>query len=151
MTGSDDRVADRRCVVSSRTADCPVTRIRPTLAQLSGTVRRIRSASRRYAVRGMLQHRGRGISDGTWTMPLSLIVFVRAVKLLSRLHLVVVAGIHSPPEISDWHAWRLDWNDPLVALPHISTSRARSRNAGPAEKPGLRRHCSHGEFSNAKC
>jgi uncharacterized protein (DUF58 family) len=93
-----------------------VTRIRKTLAQLSVQSAESDPLAAAVRIRGMLQHRGlivllTDLDDASVADQL-----VRAVKLLSPPHLVVVAGIHSP-EISELAQREArEWSDPWVAL-----------------------------------
>jgi uncharacterized protein (DUF58 family) len=119
---NDDRIgmvvfADRPLAVCPPDRGLPaVTRIRKTLAQLSVQSAESDPLAAAVRIRGMLQHRGlvvllTDLDDASVADQL-----VRAVKLLSPPHLVVVAGIHSP-EISELARREAhDWNDPWVAL-----------------------------------
>jgi uncharacterized protein (DUF58 family) len=119
---NDDRIgmivfADRPLVVCPPDRGLPaVTRIRRTLAQLSVQAAESDPLAAAVRIRGMLKHRGlivllTDLDDASVADQL-----VRAVKLLSPPHLVVVAGIHSP-EISDLARREAhDWQDPWVSL-----------------------------------
>jgi uncharacterized protein (DUF58 family) len=133
---NDDRIgmivfADRPLVVCPPDRGLPaVTRIRRTLAQLSVQAAESDPLAAAVRIRGMLKHRGlivllTDLDDASVADQL-----VRAVKLLSPPHLVVVAGIHSP-EISDLarreaHDWQDPW-DSLAAQEH--ETRAESQRA----------------------
>jgi uncharacterized protein (DUF58 family) len=119
---NDDRIgmivfADRPLEVCPPDRGLPaVARIRKTLAQLSVQSAESDPLAAAVRIRGLLQHRGlvvllTDLDDASVADQL-----VRAVKLLSPPHLVVVAGIHSP-EISELARREAhDWNDPWVAL-----------------------------------
>jgi uncharacterized protein (DUF58 family) len=119
---NDDRIgmivfADRPLAVCPPDRGLPaVARIRKTLAQLSVQSAESDPLAAAVRIRGLLQHRGlvvllTDLDDASLADQL-----VRAVKLLSPPHLVVVAGIHSP-EISELARREAhDWNDPWVAL-----------------------------------
>jgi uncharacterized protein (DUF58 family) len=133
---NDDRIgmivfADRPLVVCPPDRGLPaVTRIRKALAQLSVQAAESDPLAAAVRIRGMLKHRGlvvllTDLDDASVADQL-----VRAVKLLSPPHLVVVAGIHSP-QIADLarreaHAWQDPW-DSLAAQEH--ESRAESQRA----------------------
>ena len=133
---NDDRIgmivfADRPLVVCPPDRGLPaVTRIRRTLAQLSVQAAESDPLAAAVRIRGMLKHRGlivllTDLDDASVADQL-----VRAVKLLSPPHLVVVAGIHSP-EISDLarreaHDWQDSWIS-LAAQEH--ETRAESQRA----------------------
>jgi uncharacterized protein (DUF58 family) len=119
---NDDRIgmivfADRPLAVCPPDRGLPaVTRIRKTLAQLSVQSAESDPLAAAVRIRGMLKHRGlvillTDLDDASVADQL-----VRAVKLLSPPHLVVVAGIHSP-EIADLARREAhDWKDPWVSL-----------------------------------
>jgi uncharacterized protein (DUF58 family) len=119
---NDDRIgmivfADRPLAVCPPDRGLPaVTRIRKTLAQLSVQAAESDPLAAAVRIRGMLKHRGlvvllTDLDDASVADQL-----VRAVKLLSPPHLVVVAGIHSP-EISDLARREAhDWKDPWISL-----------------------------------
>ena len=119
---NDDRIgmivfADRPLAVCPPGRGLPaVTRIRKTLEQLSVQSAESDPLMAAVRIRGMLGHRGlvvilTDLDDASVADQL-----VRAVKLLSPPHLVVVAGIRSP-EIARlaWSEAR-DWRDPWVSL-----------------------------------
>jgi uncharacterized protein (DUF58 family) len=119
---NDDRIgmivfADRPLAICPPDRGLPaVTRIRKTLAQLSVQSAESDPLAAAVRIRGMLKHRGlvvllTDLDDASVADQL-----VRAVKLLSPPHLVVVAGIHSP-EISDLaRRTAHDWKDPWISL-----------------------------------
>jgi uncharacterized protein (DUF58 family) len=119
---NDDRIgmivfADRPLAICPPDRGLPaVTRIRKTLAQLSVQSAESDPLAAAVRIRSMLKHRGlvvllTDLDDASVADQL-----VRAVKLLSPPHLVVVAGIHSP-EISDLARREArDWKDPWVSL-----------------------------------
>jgi uncharacterized protein (DUF58 family) len=122
VTPNDDRIgmivfADRPLAVCAPDRGLPaVTRIRRTLEQLSVQSAESDPLAAAVRIRGMLKHRGlvvllTDLDDATVADQL-----VRAVRLLSPPHLVVVAGVHSP-EISDLaRSEARDWKDPWVSL-----------------------------------
>lgn len=122
VTPNDDRIgmivfADRPLAVCAPDRGLPaVTRIRRTLEQLSVQSAESDPLAAAVRIRGMLKHRGlvvllTDLDDATVADQL-----VRAVRLLSPPHLVVVAGVHSP-EVSDLaRSEARDWKDPWVAL-----------------------------------
>ena len=133
---NDDRIgmivfADRPLAICPPDRGLPaVTRIRKTLAQLSVQSAESDPLAAAVRIRGMLKHRGlvvllTDLDDASVADQL-----VRAVKLLSPPHLVVVAGIHSP-EISDLARREAhDWKDPWVSLAaQEHEARAQSQRA----------------------
>ena len=147
---NDDRVgmivfADRPLAICPPDRGLPaVTRIRKTLAQLSVQSAESDPLAAAVRIRSMLQHRGlvvllTDLDDASVADQL-----VRAVKLLSPPHLVVVAGIHSPgiSELAHGEArdsWRRSCRGWLWRLK--STRHERSRNVrgfGSSARPSLR-------------
>jgi uncharacterized protein (DUF58 family) len=133
---NDDRIgmivfADRPLAICPPDRGLPaVTRIRKTLAQLSVQAAESDPLAAAVRIRGMLKHRGlvvllTDLDDASVADQL-----VRAVKLLSPPHLVVVAGIHSP-EISDLARREAhDWKDPWISLAaQEHEARAQSQRA----------------------
>jgi uncharacterized protein (DUF58 family) len=119
---NDDRIgmivfADRPLAVCPPDRGLPaVTRIRRTLAQLSVQAAESDPLAAAVRIRGMLKHRGlvvllTDLDDASVADQL-----VRAVKLLSPPHLVVVAGIHSPEISALARREAHDWKDPWVSL-----------------------------------
>jgi uncharacterized protein (DUF58 family) len=107
-----------------------VTRIRRTLEQLSVQPAESDPLAAAVRIRGMLKHRSlvvmlTDLDDASLADQL-----VRAVRLLSPPHLVVVAGIHSR-DISDLaRSEARDWQDPWVALAaQEHEARAQSQRA----------------------
>ena len=119
---NDDRIgmivfADRPLAVCPPDRGLPaVTRIRRTLAQLSVQSAESDPLAAAVRIRGMLKHRGlvvllTDLDDASVADQL-----VRAVKLLSPPHLVVVAGVHSPEISGLAHSEARGWLDPWIAL-----------------------------------
>jgi uncharacterized protein (DUF58 family) len=119
---NDDRIgmivfADRLLAVCPPDRGLPaVTRIRRTLAQLSVQAAESDPLAAAVRIRGMLKHRGlvvllTDLDDASVADQL-----VRAVKLLSPPHLVVVAGIHSPQICALAGREAQDWLDPWISL-----------------------------------
>jgi uncharacterized protein (DUF58 family) len=119
---NDDRIgmivfADRLLAVCPPDRGLPaVTRIRRTLAQLSVQAAESDPLAAAVRIRGMLKHRGlvvllTDLDDASVADQL-----VRAVKLLSPPHLVVVAGIHSPQIAALAGREAHEWLDPWVSL-----------------------------------
>jgi uncharacterized protein (DUF58 family) len=107
-----------------------VTRIRRTLEQLSVQPAESDPLAAAIRIRGMLKHRSlvvilTDLDDASVADQL-----VRAVRLLSPPHLVVVAGIHSR-DISDLaRSEAREWQDPWVALAaQEHEARAQSQRA----------------------
>ena len=119
---NDDRIgmivfADRPLAVCAPDRGLPaVTRIRRTLAQLSVQSAESDPLAAAVRIRGMLKHRSlvvllTDLDDASVADQL-----VRAVKLLSPPHLVVVAGVHSPEISGLAQGEARDWLDPWIAL-----------------------------------
>jgi len=122
VTPNDDRIgmvvfADRPLAV------CPpdrglsaVIRIRSALERLSVQPAESDPLAAAVRIRGMLKHRGlvvllTDLDDASVADQL-----VRAVRLLSPPHLVVVAGAHSDEISALARAESLDWKDPWISL-----------------------------------
>jgi uncharacterized protein (DUF58 family) len=93
-----------------------VTRIRRTLEELTVEPTESDPLSAAIRIRGLLKHRSlvvllTGIDDGTASDQL-----VRAVRLLSPPHFVVIAGVHSREIAELANREARDWMDPWVAL-----------------------------------
>ena len=136
VTPNDDRIgmivfADRPLAVCAPGRGlAAATRIRRTLEQLSVQAAESDPLAAAVRIRGMLKHRGlivllTDLEDMTVADQL-----VRAVRLLSPPHLVVVAGVHSP-EISDLaRSEARGWQDPWVSLAaQEHEARAQSQRA----------------------
>lgn len=119
---NDDRIgmivfADRPLAVCAPDRGLPaVTRIRRTLAQLSVQSAESDPLAAAVRIRSMLKHRSlvvllTDLDDASVADQL-----VRAVKLLSPPHLVVVAGVHSPEISGLAQGEARDWLDPWIAL-----------------------------------
>jgi uncharacterized protein (DUF58 family) len=119
---NDDRIgmmvfADRPLAVCAPERGLPaIMRIRRTLEQLAVPAAESDPLAAAIRIRGMLKHRSlvvmlTDLDDASVADQL-----VRAVRLLSPPHLVVVAGIHSR-EISDLARGEArDWGDPWISL-----------------------------------
>jgi uncharacterized protein (DUF58 family) len=119
---NDDRIgmlvfADRPLAVCAPDRGLPaVMRIRRTLEQLSLPAAESDPLAAAVRIRGMLKHRSlvvllTDLDDASLADQL-----VRAVRLLSPPHLVVVAGIHSQ-DISELATQAArDWKDPWISL-----------------------------------
>ena len=119
---NDDRIgmivfADHPLAVCAPDRGLPaVTRIRRTLAQLSVQSAESDPLAAAVRIRGMLKHRSlvvllTDLDDASVADQL-----VRAVKLLTPPHLVVVAGVHSPEISGLAQGEARDWLDPWIAL-----------------------------------
>jgi uncharacterized protein (DUF58 family) len=133
---NDDRIgmvvfADRPLAVCAPERGLPaVMRIRRTLEQLAVQPAESDPVAAAVRIRGMLKHRSlvillTDLDDASVADQL-----VRAVRLLSPPHLVVVAGVHSSeiPELARSEA--LDWKDPWISLAaQEHEARAQSQRA----------------------
>jgi uncharacterized protein (DUF58 family) len=119
---NDDRIgmivfADRPLAVCPPDRGLPaVARIRRTLEQLSVQSSESDPVAAAVRIRGMMEHRGlvvmlTDLDDSSVADQL-----VRAVKLLSPPHLVVVAGIHTAQVADLARGEARDWRDPWVSL-----------------------------------
>jgi len=133
---NDDRIgmvvfADRPLAVCAPERGLPaVMRIRRTLEQLAVQPAESDPVAAAVRIRGMLKHRSlvvllTDLDDASVADQL-----VRAVRLLSPPHLVVVAGVQSSeiPELARSEA--LDWKDPWISLAaQEHEARAQSQRA----------------------
>jgi uncharacterized protein (DUF58 family) len=119
---NDDRIgllvfADRPLAVCAPERGLPaVTRIRRTLEQLPLPAAESDPLAAAIRIRGLLKHRSlvvllTDLDDASVADQL-----VRAVRLLSPPHLVVVAGIHSEEISALARSEARDWADPWIAL-----------------------------------